>query len=129
MFSDVTLNSNPFLRRIMEQHEKAKESGMTGDPMPLLTCSGRQKKERVSSKPSHTMLTPLHKVLHSDKPLEGKSEDKKPKSKGFTPIDMQPPQKTIAMLIKEKPSKKQVKEFLCEYVAKLTALDEDELSD
>ena len=129
MFTDATLNANPFLRRIMEQHNKAKEGGLTGDPMPLLTCSGRVKRERVSKKPPPTGLTPLHKVAHSDKPMEGLSGDKKPKSKGFVAIEHQPPTKTVAMLIKEKPSKKQVKEFLCEYVARLTALDEDELSD
>jgi hypothetical protein len=113
----------------MEQHNKAKDSGITADPMPLLTSSGRAKKERVPIKPQPTSLTPLHKVLCSDKPLEGVSGDKKGKSKGFVSMDHQPPMKTVAMLIKEKPSKKQVKEFLCEYVARLTAADDDELSD
>jgi hypothetical protein len=128
MFAETTLNANPFLRRIMEQHNKAKEAGMTSDPAPLLTMSGRPKKER---KPQPTGLTPLHKVLKCDKPLEGVSEDKKSKtkSKGFVSPEQQAPTKTVAMLIKEKPSKKQVKEFLCEYVARLSAMDEDELSD
>jgi hypothetical protein len=114
----------------MEQHNKAKESGLTSDPAPLLTMSGRPKKERVG-KPQPSQLTPLHKVLKCDKPLEGVSEDKKgkAKSKGFVAPEHQTPVKTVAMLIKEKPSKKQVKEFLCEYVARLSAMDEDELSD
>ncbi len=99
------------------------------DAMPILTMSGRVKK--TSSKPQPSQLTPLHKMKHSDKPLEGVSGDKNAniKSKGFVSPDQQPALKTVAMLIKEKPTKKQVKEFLCEYVARLTAAEEDELSD
>ena len=129
MFTDATLTANPFLRRIMDQHTKTKEQGSTTDAMPMLTMSGRLKK--TSDKPQPSQLTPLHKVKPSDKPLEGVSGDKKAniKSKGFVTLDQQPPLKTVAMLIKEKPTKKQVKEFLCEYVARLTAAEEDELSD
>jgi hypothetical protein len=129
MFAEHTLTANPFLRRIMEQHEKTKDQGITTDAMPLLTMSGRVKK--TNSKPQPTQLTPLHKVKHSDRPLEGVSGDKKAnvKSKGFVSLDQQPQLKTVAMLVKEKPTKKQVKEFLCEYVARLTAAEEDELSD
>ena len=128
MFSESQLNSNPFLRKILEAQ---KDAGISG---PLVASpSGRAHLKKQTQKGQSNLISShsANKQTKNETVPTNAHPSKKATLATHTIQQLGQPVKplTAVQFSKTKPTKKQVKEFLSEKLERLNNLDLDSSED